>query len=397
MMIKRLVVAFFFLSASITEISAQTGCTQRNKAALLEEFRSCADRNLPPGCSTAADIRDLICSVPILNNNNLYIGPTTDWVNTFWPNTTPVAQLMASNISGGYGIIGAAQTSSNVNADAIAMAGFAYNNNISAVPPVGAWGGYFEADRASGINTPTQGVEIDVGNNGGVVDVNPYAMHPNALNVPLWIGCGGAGFNGLGGSYPCSLAIGVVPNTQPYRRGIVLEQNALDPSVGAGGNGLALELAAGQSIKWTPNNSDTVSSEVWGGASGLNILCDSQSLPISGGTKLSICTNLSGFAGEINIINASDNGGGVNFLQKTGGNSIATLATADLQGLWIGGPALATTAVGPFLFVPAMAGAPTGVPADAAAGRTAVVNDSLNHRLCWYEQVNSAWKCVTGN
>jgi hypothetical protein len=59
--------------------------------------------------------------------------------------------------------------------------------------------------------------------------------------------------------------------------------------------------------------------------------------------------------------------------------------------------AIATTATDPFLYVSAMAGMPTGTPHEAALGYTAIVNDSADNKLCWYQQSSSSWKCVTGS
>jgi hypothetical protein len=333
-MYSRIIASVIVMMMYIALASAQTSCLVRDQTALLNELSSCADQGGPPGCLTPDKIRDLICSVPVFQGSDfrLYVGPKTDWVNSFWPNTTLVTQLMASNISGGYGFIGASKTSNNANNDAIAVAGFASNDNVSAVPPVGAWGGYFEADRANGVNTPTVGAEIDVGNNGSIVDVNPFAMHPSALNVPLWMGCGGAGFNGVGGSQPCSLAIGVVPNTLPFRRGIAFQSDALDPSVGAGGRGMAMELAAGQSIKWSLNNSDHVAFEMWGSSAGLGAVCNSQTAPLSNPTTLSLCTNFSGGGGEVDIFNSQNNAEGFTFYQKTSSSTYRKIVTIPGTG-----------------------------------------------------------------
>jgi hypothetical protein len=45
------------------------------------------------------------------------------------------------------------------------------------------------------------------------------------------------------------------------------------------------------------------------------------------------------------------------------------------------------------LYIPTTAGAPTGAAAGAAAGRTAVVWDSTDKKLCAYNQPTSAWAC----
>lgn len=59
--------------------------------------------------------------------------------------------------------------------------------------------------------------------------------------------------------------------------------------------------------------------------------------------------------------------------------------------------ALATNAVSPFAYISTSAGAPTGVPGAAAAGRSAITIDSTNHKICWYESAGGAWKCALGS
>lgn len=58
--------------------------------------------------------------------------------------------------------------------------------------------------------------------------------------------------------------------------------------------------------------------------------------------------------------------------------------------------AIPTNSTGKFLFVPTMTGKPSGTPTNAAAGHTAIVVNTTNHQLCWYEQATAAWYCVTG-
>jgi hypothetical protein len=55
--------------------------------------------------------------------------------------------------------------------------------------------------------------------------------------------------------------------------------------------------------------------------------------------------------------------------------------------------AIATNGTDPFLYIPTMAGTPSGVPTSAAAGRTAIVWDSTNKKLCAYNQPTTAWAC----
>ncbi len=68
------------------------------------------------------------------------------------------------------------------------------------------------------------------------------------------------------------------------------------------------------------------------------------------------------------------------------------------QKLWrtqvverLGEPALATDATTGFLYIPSMAGSPTGTP-DTIAGYAPLVVDSLNNRLLFYS--GGAWRAV---
>ena len=55
------------------------------------------------------------------------------------------------------------------------------------------------------------------------------------------------------------------------------------------------------------------------------------------------------------------------------------------------GAALATSATAGFLYIPSMAGGPSGTPTDYTA-LSAIVHDTSNHRIYLYDHVNGAWK-----
>lgn len=90
---------------------------------------------------------------------------------------------------------------------------------------------------------------------------------------------------------------------------------------------------------------------------------------------------------------------GANVFNAVGGimaNSL--LAIGSAAELFVGGnaaAALATNATGPFVYISTMAGAPSGVPAGAANGRTACVFDTTNIKLWCYSNTAGAWKFVT--
>lgn len=73
----------------------------------------------------------------------------------------------------------------------------------------------------------------------------------------------------------------------------------------------------------------------------------------------------------------------------------ASQALSQLLDLRIGtGTAIATTATREFLAISVMAGIPTGVPRDAAAGAAQITYDSTNKKLMVYDQITATWKGV---
>ena len=81
------------------------------------------------------------------------------------------------------------------------------------------------------------------------------------------------------------------------------------------------------------------------------------------------------------------------------GSTVPVLAGLIDNGQnWIEAPsaAIATGAVGPFVYVPTMAGAPSGAPTARSAGRSAIVIDSLNNAVCFYIN-GTGWKCAAGS
>lgn len=78
------------------------------------------------------------------------------------------------------------------------------------------------------------------------------------------------------------------------------------------------------------------------------------------------------------------------FQDASGASTFASLTSA---GAFLQSAALATSATGPFFYASAMAGKPTGTPVSASAGRSALAVDTVNHKICWYEQATATWNC----
>ena len=95
-------------------------------------------------------------------------------------------------------------------------------------------------------------------------------------------------------------------------------------------------------------------------------------------------------SGEVVTVRA----GGTTAITISGSTQNVVMSTSTVMAP---ATALATTATNPFPYIPTSAGTPTGVPNAAAAGRSAIINDTTNHKLCWYEQANAAWKCALGS
>lgn len=111
----------------------------------------------------------------------------------------------------------------------------------------------------------TAALELDLHNLGAVVDVTPYIPYPNGRTIGLNIS------SGFGGTpHNASAAITIGTNPAKWRKGIVFQSTGLDTALGAGGNGVAMEMASGQSLRWM-NSSASIIDEVWADATGHHV------------------------------------------------------------------------------------------------------------------------------
>lgn len=229
------------------------------------------------GAMALSVARLFIGAAAAVNTGNAPESPS-DWLNTLVSNTTQNAQFVSISSVGLIGAIGASRSSdftSEQESGTIGVAGYASNDNTSYAD--GAWGGYFQAMRATGVTGATVSFESDVQNEGSTVIIHPYNFFPAGLTASGWIGCG-AGAE----SFPCSVAFGILDNVEPYEAGIVAKSSAFDTSIGSGGDGVFAELARGQSIRWE-NSGATFDSEIWGDASGFEV---ASAIKASGGLTL---------------------------------------------------------------------------------------------------------------
>ena len=77
--------------------------------------------------------------------------------------------------------------------------------------------------------------------------------------------------------------------------------------------------------------------------------------------------------------------------QTSGGTATERMRIDYLGSVAIGTAALATSATDGFLYIPSMAGAPSGTPTDHS-NLSAFVHDTTNNRLYVYDHVSNAWQ-----
>ncbi len=147
----------------------------------------------------------------------------------------------------------------------IGSAGLAEANNASA--GTGIWGGYFEGRRQGNIGGQIYGMEADSVNNGPDVILTPYNAGSSPGYTVTGLFAAGAA---LSPANPTSAGVVIANNTQTNNKGVLFGSDALTASIGAGGNGVAIEMAPGQSMRWLNSGAGT-DAEIWGSAEGLEV------------------------------------------------------------------------------------------------------------------------------
>lgn len=105
--------------------------------------------------------------------------------------------------------------------------------------------------------------------------------------------------------------------------------------------------------------------------------------------------NVKGFL-TINI-DADNNQTGVDFIisqNTTASGGTPLLTVGDTGDVIVGSSALNTVATSGFLYIPSMAGAPSGTPT-VHTGRMAMTYDTTNDRFYIYDAVSGGWMSVT--
>lgn len=160
-------------------------------------------------------------------------------------------------------------TGSATEAD-IAIAAFGANN--LAATSSGVWGLYSTVLRASGINGPTHGMEIDVANFGSTVSITPASPFGAGLTSGIWLCTGGETTEPSAGGAPgiASVGLAIIQNdsqsgtkTAKFDKGILFHNAAINGADGTGGTniGTAIAFASGHAMQWF-NNSNQLCAEI---------------------------------------------------------------------------------------------------------------------------------------
>ena len=215
--------------------------------------------------------------------NRLQVGVSTSggtqipqspltWPETYISAWSSVSQVDSISAIGNLGVTGASRTSDyrawagSASGGSQGISGFALNDDTTpATTPIacGVCGNVIHLPSVDGISLN----QFDAGNTGTSVISDPYTG----------VSSGSSWATGLtSGAYPPyntsnvsgALYIGAGTLTSgKFNKGIVVFNDALSTASGAGGNGVAVEMARGQSLRWI-NSSHGVDAELFGGNGG---------------------------------------------------------------------------------------------------------------------------------
>lgn len=257
------------------------------------------------------------------------IGPTAaDWTNPSWiygpaygqnPNAARLAVLGEGSAGDNPAILGAVHTLGGH--QGIGVVAFGLNDDTAHNNPV--YGLYAPSIIADGVGSGTgpgssaftEIESISYVTNVTVSAASQPAFEPNNLSAAIWAACGGGVSPGNGTTTGnCSLGLGFVNNTRPFETGIGFDPTSLDAARGAGGGGIAVELARGMDIRWI-NSAAGVDADIYGNASGLNVTSPVVLPTVSGNPSLTVGSGSLGIAGIL----VSNGAGSLNFFQATDG------------------------------------------------------------------------------
>lgn len=178
-----------------------------------------------------------------------------DWLTTFqrstgrgwgWIQSAQSAVLQGSNQMASNAFVVGAQTANLYdNYSAIGIIGVAVSNKATGTGM--AWGGYFEAYRASAASCGAYGIELDTVNYGSLVQIHPFYQSSYQV-VGLQLAAGAE--LPTTGQFSSAAAINIQYNHSTFDKGIVFGATSLSGCDGVTGAAFAIAMAKGHTIAW---------------------------------------------------------------------------------------------------------------------------------------------------
>jgi hypothetical protein len=215
----------------------------------------------------------ILVGTATLSGAGIPATPST-WPETYFGNIIATSQLASISAIGEPAVVGVTRTSDyrtwagSASGGPPGVGAFTINDDTGSGNPI-ATAFYGESLHNSGVTGITEVAELTVSSAAPTVAVTPYGGIKGGSTFSLNLTCGFR--TGYKVNVSAGLIIGGSRDTATkQQRGIVALASALDPTVGRGGNGVAIELAQGQSVRWLKSD-DSVAGEIYAGPNGLAI------------------------------------------------------------------------------------------------------------------------------
>lgn len=313
-----------------------------------------------------------------------------DWLEVLIGTTTRNGQLAAISSIGGLAVLGAARTSDfrswagSASGGSQGVTGFGWNDDVTPATTPIAVGAEFRGFRKAAVAGITLGAQISAANQGSTVDSTTAAPIVSGTTAALLL-TNGPGPSGYANPISAGLIFGA--DTSYMRKGIVFDAVALDPALGGGGAGIAIEVARSQSVRWL-NSGGTVDAEMWGDSNGFTVAAD-----VRAGANLANYITLTGSASTQPVLSVNGSGADLDLMiqakgvgtvisRKTDAAVSSVSIAAQLRHSLSSGTAAAGMGVGQN-FVIVNASSINKIVATQEAITTGVVNGSENADLVW--------------
>jgi hypothetical protein len=233
------------------------------------------------------------------------------------------------------------------------------NNN--ATLSTNAYAYYGEANLTSSAVNSVIGAEFDTRTLFASVIPTPY-QQGNVVGLQL---ASGAGVSAAG-QHDASCGIQFAFNPMRFQKGIVFGSASLTAANGSGGNGIAIEAARGQTIRWS-NSGPGIDAEIWANAAGLYVSGNNNAGTFPNpNTGALIGANFSGGSAEVDFFNTATGAtSSFSWYQQTGASAATQLMNLTTAGrLYTSGGSLTTPI------------AVSALPSASTAGARTFVNNS---------------------